>query len=71
MRTKAAIYINNPHIDSYPNYAGIKHLGATVVPGSGPAFIRMGQALTETVDEYGRSYEFGDELLGVAGIFLF
>jgi hypothetical protein len=49
-------------------YAGIKHLGATVVPGSGPAFIRMGQALTETVDEYGRSYEFGDELLGVAGM---
>ena len=49
-------------------YAGIKHLGATVVPGSLPALGRMRDALTETVDEYGRSYEFGDELLGVAGM---
>jgi len=48
--------------------AGIKHLGATVVPGSLPALGRMRDALTETVDEYGRSYEFGDELLGVAGM---
>tara|TARA_Y100000401_G_scaffold93682_1_gene79991 strand:- start:191 stop:5380 length:5190 start_codon:yes stop_codon:yes gene_type:complete len=48
--------------------AGIKHLGATVVPGSLPAMGRMRDALTETVDEYGRSYEFGDELLGVAGM---
>ena len=48
--------------------AAIKHLGATVVPGSLPAMGRMRDALTETVDEYGRSYEFGDELLGVAGM---
>ena len=48
--------------------AGIKHLGATVVPGSLPAMGRMRDALTETVDEYGRSYEFLDELLGVAGM---
>ena len=49
-------------------YAGIKHLGATVVPGSLPAMGRMRDALTETVDEYGRSYEFLDEALGVAGM---
>jgi hypothetical protein len=49
-------------------YSGLKHLGATVVPGSLPALGRMRDALTETVDEYGRSYEFGDELLGVAGM---
>ena len=48
--------------------AGIKHLGATVVPGSLPALGRMGNALSETVDEYGRSYEFLDEALGVAGL---
>ncbi len=45
----------------------IKHLGATVVPGSLPAVIRMKQAVTEEVDEYGRTYEFLDEALGVAG----
>ena len=49
-------------------YAGIKHLGATVVPGSAPAIGRMFGALNETVDEYGRSYEFLDEALGVAGM---
>lgn len=49
-------------------YAGIKHLGATVVPGSLPALGRMRNSLTETVDEYGRSYEFLDEALGVAGM---
>ena len=49
-------------------YAGLKHLGATVVPGSLPALGRMGNALSETVDEYGRSYEFLDEALGVAGL---
>ena len=48
--------------------SGIKHLGATVVPGSLPALGRMRDALTETVDEYGRSYEFLDEALGVAGM---
>ena len=48
--------------------SGIKHLGATILPGSLPAMGRMRDALTETVDEYGRSYEFGDELLGVAGM---
>ncbi len=45
----------------------IKHLGATVVPGSLPAVIRMKQAVTEEVDEYGRTYEFLDEALGIAG----
>jgi hypothetical protein len=49
-------------------FSGIKHLGATVVPGSLPALGRMRDSLTETVDEYGKSYEFGDELLGVAGM---
>ena len=48
--------------------SGIKHLGATVLPGSLPAMGRMRDALTETVDEYGRSYEFLDEALGVAGM---
>jgi len=46
----------------------IRHLGATVVPGSLPAVIRMKQAVTEEVDEYGRTYEFLDEALGVAGL---
>jgi len=46
----------------------IKHLGATVVPGSIPAIVRMKQAVTEEVDEYGRTYEFLDEALGVAGL---
>ncbi len=45
----------------------IKHLGATWVPGSGPALGRMKQALTEEVDEYGRTYEFDDEFAGVFG----
>ena len=45
----------------------IKHLGATWVPGSGPAFARMGLALREEVDEYGRTYEFDDEFAGVFG----
>jgi hypothetical protein len=49
-------------------FSGIKHLGATVVPGSLPALGRMRDSLTETVDEYGKSYEFSDELLGVAGM---
>jgi hypothetical protein len=49
-------------------FSGIKHLGATVVPGSLPALGRMKNSLTETVDEYGRSYEFLDEALGVAGM---
>ena len=49
-------------------YAGLKHLGATVVPGSLPALGRMNNAISETVDEYGRSYEFLDEALGVAGL---
>ena len=47
--------------------AGIKHLGSTMVPGSGPAFNRMKLALTEEVDEYGRTYEFDDEFAGVFG----
>ncbi len=46
----------------------IRHLGATVVPGSIPAIVRMKQAVTEEVDEYGRTYEFLDEALGVAGL---
>ena len=46
----------------------IKHLGATVIPGSLPAFNRLRQAVTEEVDEYGRTYEFLDEALGVAGL---
>jgi len=46
----------------------IRHLGATVVPGSIPAIVRMKQAVTEEVDEYGRTYEFLDEFLGVAGL---
>ena len=49
-------------------YSGLKHLGATIVPGSLPALGRMRNSLTETVDEYGRSYEFLDEALGVAGM---
>jgi len=46
----------------------IRHLGATVVPGSLPAVIRMKQAVREEVDEYGKTYEFLDELAGVAGL---
>ena len=46
----------------------IRHLGATVIPGSLPAFNRMRLAVTEEVDEYGRTFEFLDEALGVAGM---
>ena len=46
----------------------IRHLGATVIPGSLPAFNRLRLAVTEEVDEYGRTFEFLDEALGVAGM---
>ena len=47
--------------------AAIKHLSATVVPGSLPALKRMSLAVREEVDEYGRTYEFLDEALGIGG----
>ena len=47
--------------------AGIKHLGATQLPGSLPAFVRLYQAATDTPDEYGREFEIPDEALGLFG----
>ena len=47
--------------------AGIKHLGATQLPGSLPAFERLYQAATDTPDEYGREFEIPDEALGLFG----
>ena len=43
------------------------HLVKTQMPGSIAAFNRMGLSIREEVDEYGRSYELGDELAGIAG----
>jgi len=43
------------------------HLVKTQMPGSIAAFNRMGLAAREEVDEYGRSFELGDELAGIAG----
>ena len=43
------------------------HLVKTQMPGSIAAINRMGLSIREEVDEYGRSYELGDELAGIAG----
>jgi hypothetical protein len=45
----------------------VGHLVKTQMPGSIPALNRMGLAIREEVDEYGRTYEFGDELAGIFG----
>ncbi len=45
----------------------VGHLVKTQMPGSIPALNRMGLSIREEVDEYGRSYELGDELAGIFG----
>jgi len=48
-------------------YITAAHLVESQLPGSVPQFQRLGLSLTEKPDEYGREFEFGDELGGVLG----
>jgi hypothetical protein len=43
------------------------HLVKTQMPGSIKTFERLGLAARDEVDEYGRTFELGDELAGIAG----
>ena len=43
------------------------HLVKTQMPGSVATFERLGLAARDEVDEYGRTFELGDELAGIAG----
>ena len=45
----------------------IKHLVESQTPGSAAAFNRIGLTIKGETDEYGRSFELGDELAGLAG----
>ena len=45
----------------------IKHLVESQTPGSLAAFNRIGLTIKGETDEYGRSFELGDELAGLAG----
>ena len=44
-----------------------KHLVKSQAPGSLAAFKRTGLAITGETDDFGRSYELGDELAGYVG----
>jgi len=45
----------------------IKHLVESQTPGSAAAFNRLGLTIKGETDDYGRSFELGDELAGLAG----
>ena len=46
---------------------GVGHIGASLMPGSYKQFKRIGQAVTGTPDEYGRTFNLEDEIHGLYG----
>ena len=46
----------------------VKHLAKTQYPGSGAQAFRIFNSITRNPDEYGRTYELADEVLGITGL---
>ena len=49
-------------------FKGVAHIAGSLAPGSVKQFKRIGQAVTGTTDDYGKSFNLSDEIHGLYGM---